>query len=274
MPTADDLVKRGDIMFVPASKLKVMDGFNLPGREEEGIDELADSLYKNGAKYPLKGYKDGEFYVVVAGHRRTAAAAIVKKKYKKTIIFPFICMPKGTTEADMLFEHFLSNDGLPLTPLQSAFGVKKLIVAGVKVKEIANKLCFSEAYVGNLRLLADAPAAAHDLIKKGIISSTLLISELKKKTDISQWIKRITESAPLDEEEGEETGGGNSKSKKKKAKVTKKNLGPNSVKEMKLFIKKGGGDGILPKRKELFAFVSDLLDNKYDYADLVKHFCG
>lgn len=298
----ETLVKRGDILHVPFTKLITIPGMNLPGRDT-GIEELAESLYHNGARVPLKGYKDGENYVVIAGHRRFAAAQIVKDKYKKTIIFPFISYPKGTTAKDFILDHFLTNDGAPLTPLQSAVGVSRLMDEGMKVKDIATVLNFSEVYIANLKKLADAPKEAQDLVKKGIISSTLLISVLKnKKTgDISEFIakaialgekaeqdaeleKKNKEQAQqdrLDRKKTKSKGGKVGKAKgtkapgkKKTATVTAKNIKQDSFKEIKRFIKVTRDDMpfIKAETEIVYNFLRDAVDNKFRYDDLIKFF--
>lgn len=289
-----NIVKRTDIFLVPFSKMQILPGFNLPGRED-GIEELAESLYQNGPKVPMKGYKDGDNYIVVAGHRRLAAAQLVKSKYKKSIIFPFITYPRGTSHQEMILDHFLTNDGIALTPLQKAVGVSQLMAEGMKPKEIAQKLGVSEVYIGNLKKLADAPKEAQDLVRKGVISSTLLIQVLKKNTgDITEFIKEAiakaeeldtadkTKAAEKDATQKKRLEKRKSKSKgetvakdrgtkapgqKKTARVTNKNIKQNSLRELKRFIKITRNDMpfIRADREATYNFCRDLMDNKLTY---------
>jgi ParB-like chromosome segregation protein Spo0J len=292
-----ELVKRTDISHVPFSRMVLEEGLNLPGRDED-LEELAESLYQNGARVALKGYKRNHQFVVVVGHRRFGAAAIVKDRYKKDLIFPMITYKPGITAKEILIEHFLTNDGKPLTPLQKAYGVKRLLEEKMLPKDIAKLLGISEVYVGNLKKLAEAPAEAQELVKKNLISSTLLIQELKRKgADMGLFIKRIAEAGMLIDEgsrgqaeqdeinkanriakhkkkaAGEKVkDGGTQKPKKKTAKVTSKKLKVNSIKEMKSFIKKGGKETVAKNRLAIFSFVDDMLQNKYDYQDILNFF--
>lgn len=288
-----ELVRKSEqpLMYVPLSKLIIRDNFNI--REDMGdLNALAESIYHNGVKVPLKGYKEGENYVVIAGHRRMEAGKIIKAKYKKTTIYPFMQYDKAVSERDLLLDHLLTNDGQGLTPLEKAIGVDRLLSEGMKVKDIARALGgVSEVYVGNLKKLNDAPEEAKALVRKGLISSTLLIQELKKKSDITAFIAKVGAAGdkvdkkaaekkearvPRDKKAEKKAGiknkGTGAPKAKKTAKVTTKDIKVNSVKEFKRFMKQNSDVFGSQEAAETYNFVCDLVDNKLDYDKILNYF--
>jgi ParB/RepB/Spo0J family partition protein len=270
-------IKKTDMYYVPHTKLKVLEGFN--DREDYGtaeeMEELAESIYQVGVKTPIKGYKEGEFYVVVQGHRRHRAGDMIKAKYRKTIIYPFITYPKGTTKKDLLLDTLLTNSGKDLTPLEKASTVSKLIEEQVPVKVIAGALGgVSEVYVRNLERLWKVPEKAKEMIRKGIVSATLIMGHLKSKdSDIEAFINEIEKQA----KEQDKTGKKNHK--KKTAKVTaknakKENRAASSLGEFKRFRKQHNDIFQNKAKQEAFEFFCSIIDNQVSYTQILEFFTG
>lgn len=286
----ENLVKRGDVLYVPFSKLAVRENFNV--RESMGdIEELAMSMYHNGVKMPLKGYKDGDKYIVIAGHRRMEAAAYIKRVWKKEMIFQFISYPKGTTDVELLKDHILTNDGKPLTPLEKAITVHRMLEAKMKPKEIAQAMSVSEMYVSNLKRLYDAPEEAKALVRNETISSTTLILQLKKKGDIADFILkaqgiannkdvvRLDRPKKVAKKKASASTGVKktppAKSAPKQAKATTKDLNINSMKEFKKFVRNTGANhDVFPDkiRIAVYEFAKDLLNNRLDHDQIINYF--
>jgi len=281
----DDHVKKLGLFHVPFSKLMVLEDFN--DRQDYGttdeMNELAESIYQVGPKVPLKGYKDGEKYVVIVGHRRHRAGEMIFKKYKKNIIYPMQVYSPGTTKKDMLLDTLLTNSGKDLTPLEKASTVSKLLSEKVTTRDVAASLGgVSEVYVKNLQRLWGIPDEAKKLIRQGVVSATYLMSYLKtKNANIENFIQEVTEQAKADAKNKKK---GKSK-KTKQAKVTAKNgvKKENSVKEFKQFrkwyearVEKEGDnkDILLPGMDDFYSFVQDLADNKLSYKQILKFFTG
>jgi ParB/RepB/Spo0J family partition protein len=283
----DDHVKKLGLFYVPFSKLIVLEDFN--DRQDYGtteeMNELAESIYQVGPKVPLKGYKDGEQYVVIVGHRRHRAGEMIMKKYKKNIIFPFQPYPIGSTKKDMLIDTLLTNSGKDLTPLEKASTVSKLLTEKATTRDVAAILGgVSEVYVKNLQRLWTVPDEAKKLIRDGVISATYLMAQLKSKNvNIEDFIADIKKQAENDGSDKTKTKG----KKKKQAKVTAKK-GPktknseNSMKHFKTFRKwynaKKAEDSeqkLLGKGfDDFFGWVCDLTDNKLTYDQIFKFFTG
>jgi ParB/RepB/Spo0J family partition protein len=280
----DDHVKKLGLFYVPFHKLKILEDFN--DRQDYGtteeMNELAESIYQVGPKVPLKGYKDGEFYVVIVGHRRHRAGEMIMKKYKKNIIFQVQVYAPGTKKKDMLLDTLLTNSGKDLTPLEKASTVSKLLEEKVTTRDVAASLGgVSEVYVKNLQRLWGVPDEAKKLIREGVVSATYVMSILKTKgADIEKFIQEVTEQANSN---GQDKSKGKGK-KKKQAKVTAKK-GPktknseNSLKHFKQFRKwlqaKTDQDrpvAMTKQKQEIFDTICMIQDNGMSYDAIVKFF--
>jgi len=268
------------MFLVPFSQLTVLENFN--DREDYGtgsdMSELAESIYSQGIKVPIKGYKDGDKYVVIQGHRRYRAMEMIKKKYNKNIIAPLITYPIGTTKKDMLLDTLLTNSGKDLTPLEKASTVSKLIEQKTSVKEVAQALGgVSEVYVKNLQRLWTIPDSAKKLIRDGVVSATLIMGVLKNKNaNLEEFIAEIEKEA-LGEGSAKTKGKGKGK---KTAKVTAKNAPKkgtgktDSLKEFKRFVKQNPGTYENKHKQEAFEFFASIVQNEVGYSDILEFFTG
>lgn len=265
------------MFFVPFTKLKLLENFN--DREDYGtteeMNELAESIYHTGVKVPIKGYKDGEFYVVMQGHRRFRAGEMIKKKYGKSMIYPLITYPVGTSKKDFLLDTLLTNSGKDLTPLEKAATVSKLIAEKATTKEIAQALGgVSEVYVKNLARLWTIPDKAKKLIRDGAISSTLVMGVLKNKnTNLDEWLVEIEKQASAEAPKKKEGKAGS----KKQAKVTAKKAAgkkEDSLKEFKRFMKQNPGTYESKEKQAAFEFFASIIENKASYSQILAFFTG
>lgn len=265
-------VKKNGYYYVPFTKLKVLDNFN--DREDYGtaeeMDELAESIYHTGVKVPLKGYKDGESYIVIVGHRRHRAGKMIKDKYGKTVIYPMIMYPPGTKKADLLIDTLLTNSGKDLTPLEKASTVHKLFGEKVPIKDITGALGgVSEVYVNNLRRLWEAPEKAKKLIRSGAVSATLVMAQLRKKGNIEDWLAEVEKEA----------AGAKKRGKGKQAAVTakrtkKETRAASSIGELKRFRKQNAGVFETKAKQEFFEFICRVFDNQVSYSQILAFFTG
>lgn len=261
--TEDYEVKKNSHFIVPFSQLELLDQFN--DREDYGdMDELTESIYNVGPKVPLKGYKKGEKYVVIVGHRRFRAAERIMDKHGKDVLFKFEVYSPGTSKTDMLLDTLLTNSGKDLTPLEKASTVHKLLEEKMPVKDVAGALGgVSQVYIKNLQRLWNIPDAAKKLIRDNIVSATTVMGFLKSKgANMEEWIKEILAMAGIDDE-----GNGKKKSKKKKtAKVTPKT----ALKEFRRF--RGGNPSIPADLADTFEFICQLQDNQLKFAEIEQFF--
>ncbi len=259
--------RTSDILLVPCPLFEVTDGLNL--REDyKDMKQLIDSIRENGVKVPVKGFIKNGVYTVVHGHRRLKACQWLYEHEQTVISLPFMRMQAGISDEQIIVEMFLTNEGEPLTPLEQAEGVNRLINHGWTVKEIAVKLSRSSTYIDSLYQLSQAPKKAKTAVKKGLISGTTLI-QLIKKGDVNQFIADhetfISNQQPATEL-FEDT-----KPKTKQAAITKTDLSTNSVKLFKQFSKKTPEFGSKAK-ENCYWFCVDIISNKLSLTDIENYF--
>jgi len=173
-------VGKSNVYHVPYDKLAIEDGFNV--REDYGdIDELARSITENGIKTPLEVRLDGDKLIIVDGHRRYQAIYIAINKYKAEIPhIPCINEPKGTNEEDRTANLLTLNSGKPLTPIEQAKVIKRLIDFGWKQTDIAKKIARTQTYVGQLLSLNGSSHELREAVKKGLMAPTAAMELAKQ----------------------------------------------------------------------------------------------
>lgn len=211
-------VQRKDLFFIDPKMLIIEEGFNT--RNDYGnIEELKNSIIENGVKVPIRGYKEGDNFVIVDGHRRHRAVMIAIAEGNQIARVPFISEKKKNLE-DRIFEILISNDGKPLTSLELGETYKKLQNFGYNASEIAKKIGKSVSHVLSMIDVASSSKEIKDAIKEESISATL-VAEIKSKIENSEEAEEIIK---VSVETLKEMG---------KKKVTRKDL-----------------DGLLPNKEE------------------------
>lgn len=180
--------QRRDLLYVDPKLLMLEENFNT--RVDYGdLNELKNSIIENGVKIPLRGYKEGEKYVVNDGHRRYLAVMLAIKEGNEIARVPFISEKKKNIE-ERIFEILLSNDGKSLTPLELGETYKRLQNYGFSPTEIAKRIGKSVSHVTTTIELAGSSKEVKDAIKEGSISATL-VNEIKKSVDTAEEAEEI-----------------------------------------------------------------------------------
>lgn len=184
--------KSADLWMVPIGDLHVLPGFNVRTQDADykaHIRAIADSIKANGfyKNQPLGVFVrlvDGKNQICVTeGHSRHAAALLAIEEGEPIERLPVVNAPAGTTLEDLTVKLVTSNNGKPLTRLETAAVVKKLAGFGWEQKEIGEKLGMTVATVDALLTLAGAPAAVRKLVANGEVSATNAIKAVKKHGD-------------------------------------------------------------------------------------------
>lgn len=205
---------RKDVLYIDPNLLTVDEGFNT--RFDLGdIDELKNSIIENGVRIPIRGYKEGEKYVVIDGHRRTIATLKAIAEGNDIARVPFISEKKRTME-ERIFDILLSNDGKPLTSIELGETYRRLKDYGYTYTEIANKIGKTVKSVSDLVLVAESSKELKELIKGGDISATLVF-EIKKSMGNDELAEKIIKDKVAEKKE-------TFKDEQKKQKVTKKDI--------------------------------------------------
>lgn len=121
--------------------------------EDPDLEELVASIRRIGIIVPLVVRQDGEYFVVVAGHRRYAAA----KKCGLTVLPCSVRNDVGSVSAEVSFaENMFRKD---LSPLELACAIDDCIQnETMTVKEMAIGLHRSEVWVTRMRNLLKWPS--------------------------------------------------------------------------------------------------------------------
>lgn len=163
-----------DMFLIPLENLKEEEGFNV--REDYGdLDELARSLSENGQLQPLtvRLSDSDKTAILTDGHRRIRAFAIANAKYGSSFKSAWcIQEAKGANEESRVFDLFTRNSGKPLTPIEQATAIKRLVGYNIKVGEIAKKIGKPVKYVNNILALSSASKDLRDAVQGGFISTT------------------------------------------------------------------------------------------------------
>lgn len=181
--------KRTDLFRIKPENVIVKKGFNLRQKEDFGdIESLALSIKHNGQKTPLRVFRskeDSNTFTIIEGHRRHAAILRAIELGADIQFIDAYLEPKNYNEKHRTIDMILCNEGLPLTPLAKAEGIKILFRDGLSIEEIATALTMSISSITNLIDLGNAPDEIKEQILDKKISGSAVISILKstKKKD-------------------------------------------------------------------------------------------
>ena len=146
---------------------------------EEKLNELKESIEKNGLLQPIVVKKAVKGYYIIAGERRFRAFEILGKKTIPAII-------KEMSDEEMMIFAVLENlQREDLSSLEEAESYKNLMdKMELTQEELAKKLGKSRPYIANSLRLLKLPAEIKVELEKGIISAaharTLLALKTKK----------------------------------------------------------------------------------------------
>ena len=133
---------------------------------EEHLQELQDSIQKDGLLQPIIVRPYGSGYQIVAGERRWQAC---KRLGYKTIAAKIVVVNDIEAQEISLVEN-LQRDNL--NPIEEARGFQRLIdVSGRKQKEIAVSVSKNQATISNALRLLNLPEEIQDMMFEGKLSA-------------------------------------------------------------------------------------------------------
>lgn len=175
-----DLVEDSDkVVDIPLEEIKKNPYQPRTVFNEEKLDELKDSIEKNGLLQPIVVKKAVKGYYIIAGERRFRAFELLGKKTIPAII-------KEMSDEEMMIFAVLENlQREDLSSLEEAESYKNLMdKMDLTQEELAKKLGKSRPYIANSLRLLKLPAEIKAELEKGIISAaharTLLALKTKK----------------------------------------------------------------------------------------------
>jgi ParB family chromosome partitioning protein len=160
---SDGVGKSRDLWMVKFTELTIMEDFNVRPKNEEyyaAVRAYADSIKANGY-YSHKPFAvivikiDGvDRIAVYDGHTRYDGVQLAISEGAEIDRVPAVAAPAGTTLEDITVGLVTNNNGNKLDPLALGIVCKRMIGFGRDNTEIAKRLGFTPAYVGNLLSLA------------------------------------------------------------------------------------------------------------------------
>ena len=175
-----DLVEDSDkVVDIPLEEIKKNPYQPRTVFNEEKLNELKDSIEKNGLLQPIVVKKAVKGYYIIAGERRFRAFELLGKKTIPAII-------KEMSDEEMMIFAVLENlQREDLSSLEEAESYKNLMdKMELTQEELAKKLGKSRPYITNSLRLLKLPAEIKAELEKGIISAaharTLLALKTKK----------------------------------------------------------------------------------------------
>lgn len=246
--------KKKDVFLVRPSSLICEEGFN-PREEYGNILQLKEEIRAQGIKDPLTGYRSGEFIVVKSGHRRRICAIELENEGVE-IWVPVLLEPRHYNPEMRVLDLLTDNGGLPFTPWEQSKVIQRLINFGWSEKTIAERSGKSSVYIRRLQHLCAAPEKAIALVRKKMVSATLVIDLMAEgKIDLLLEKAANNELPPLNpdlqlfEQEEPIT---------KAPKITKGDLKPNSWNVFKKWSKDVDEKELSPTKAKIFKFLKQI----------------
>lgn len=170
LPTFDQLVKDPE--------------YDIRTKDDEywaWVRELSLNIERNGIETPLKGFPRGDKLVVVMGNTRYDALALMRSEGRAIPdTIPFVQERKTTNDADRNLSIVTGNTFRPLRPIEVALVLKRQVNFGWSNEKIATHLGKSAQWVRDMVVLASAPEAVQERVRKGEVAATAAIGVVRE----------------------------------------------------------------------------------------------
>ena len=178
------IISKGDTFRVDPRQLQIDSGFNVRDLDapaaRDSLDELKASIRAEGVQMPLEIRLVGDSLHVVSGHRRHKVVMELIAEGVDIAHIPAIAEPRAVDEADRTARLITLNSGEPLTGLEKAEVVRRLLGYGWDRGKIAQRLGFrSVQTVANLELLLSAPVEVKAAVREGELSASNAVSMVR-----------------------------------------------------------------------------------------------
>jgi len=173
------LGRSSEVMFFNPEEIEEYPGLNVRNYDSpevsDHIRKIANCVKENGVMSiePIAVFQENGKLYVSRGHCRRRGHILARQEGAD---FKGIRATVDTmTEQARVLDLLNSNSGLPLTMLEKAEVVKRLLNFGWSVADIAKKHGVSTAAINNLLTLQEAPEAIKEMVSEGTISPTLAL---------------------------------------------------------------------------------------------------
>ena len=184
------VMSRGDLLRVDVDQLVFEPGFNVRDLETstaiELLEQLEADIEANGVQVPIEIYEHNGKLIVTNGHRRVICCRRLTARGVEIASIPAIAAPKGLNDAERILRLVTLNNGVPLTQLEKAEVVRRLLAYGWDKAKIAQRFGYrTEQSISNLILLLEAPEAVKTAVREGEISGSAAVHLVRAEGDKS-----------------------------------------------------------------------------------------
>lgn len=183
------IVSRSDALRVDPRQLKVTDGYNVRDfttpQAQEALAILKESIREEGGVLvPLEVRKVGEDIHIVSGHRRHRAVMELIAEGVEIETVPAVTEAKTTNDAERILRLIMHNAGEPLSMLEKAEVVRRLINMGWDRDKIAKRLGYKTPQsIANFEMLLAAPEVIKQAIREQEISPSTAVELVRQHGD-------------------------------------------------------------------------------------------
>lgn len=188
-----------DYREIPLNKIEANPNQPRIDFSEERIQELEQSIKKDGLLQPILVRPLGDGFEIIAGERRWQAC---KRLGKETIPAKVLILNDVESQQIALVEN-LQRDNL--NPVEEARGYKRLIdLSGCKQKDLAEAVSKSSVAISNSMRLLDLPEEIQEMMMEGLLSAghgRAILSLPDEETRIKLAKKAVEENLTVRETE-------------------------------------------------------------------------
>ena len=194
--------RRSDAMiFLAPERLTILDDFNVRVESPaylKRVRDLADDMKENGFRIdkPISCFVekrgDDNRVVIQDGHTRYKAALLAIEEGAEIGDLPVVLLPASTSMDDLIDGLVTTNNGSPLSMLETAIVVKRRLNRGASTAEISRKLKLTSTAIENLTILAAAPRSLQMMVAADQVSGSTVI-DLINSIGAERAVKQLTE---------------------------------------------------------------------------------
>lgn len=222
----DAVVSRFDAFRIDPRQLQIEPGYNV--RDLTTPDAIAglhdlkrEIIAQGGVKTALTVRIKGEGVYIVRGHRRHAATMLAIAEGHNIVSIPANPEDTGSNEESRVIDLVTSNSGKPLTPLESAEVMRRLIGFGNTDDMVMQKTGWSRGTIDGYKVLLGATVEVREMVRAGEVAASTAVAAIKSNGDEAGPVLRTLR--------GTATVGKNGKTKKVSARAARKAGGDDSA---------------------------------------------
>lgn len=179
------VMSKRDYFLADPRKIEIEEGYNVRDLTtpdaKAALAELKASIIENGVREPIKVRLVEDRMVLVAGHRRlTAVMDAIETDFIDIKSVPVIAEAKTVNEVERVLDLALSNSGMPLTQMELAEVVRRLMAHGWDRSMIAKRMGKTSQAISNYEALLGASPEVQAMVKAGEVAPSVAAAVVKK----------------------------------------------------------------------------------------------